>query len=117
MSKLSTMAAGEAFGAYVDLRPESPTYGSVTTVDLRPGVQVLVPRGVANGFQSLTDASQYVYCFAEAWRPGRPGVACNPLDPTLAIPWPLPIDADDPAMLSVKDRTAPTFDELKESLT
>ena len=117
MSKLSTMAAGEAFGAYVDVRPESPTFGSVATVDLRPGVQVLVPRGVANGFQSLTDASQYVYCFDEEWRPGMPGVACNPLDPTLAIPWPLPIDADDPAMLSVKDRTAPTFDELKESLT
>ena len=117
MTKLVTVVTGEAFGAFVDLRTESPTFGAIDTVALVPGVQVLVPAGVANGFQTLSEISQYVYCFDEEWRPGMPGVACNPLDPTLAIPWPLPIDADDPAMLSVKDRTAPTFDELKESLT
>lgn len=112
MNKLSTMAAGEAFGAYVDVRPESPTHGSVATVDLRPGVQVFVPRGVANGFQSLTDASQYVYCFDVEWRPGMPGVSCNPLDPALAITWPLPVDPDDPSCLSAKDRAAPLFADL-----
>ena len=85
MTKLLTLAAGEAFGAYVDTRPESPTYGVVETVALRPGVQVLLPRGVANGFQTISDVSQYVYCFDEEWRPGMPGVAVNPLDPALAI--------------------------------
>lgn len=112
MNKLSTMAAGEAFGAYVDVRPESTTYGAVATIVLRPGVEVFVPSGVANGFQSLTEASQYVYCFDQEWQPGMPGLSCNPLDPELAIDWPLAIDPDDPSRLSAKDRSAPMFSEL-----
>lgn len=113
MTKLLTVAAGEAFGAYVDTRPGSPTNGVVETVALRPGVQVLVPRGVANGFQTLCDVSHYVYCFDEEWRPGMPGVAVNPLDPALAIPWPIDVDPDDSAALSAKDRSAPLFADLE----
>lgn len=112
MTKLLTLAHGEAFGAFVDTRNGSSTCGAVETVVLRPGVQVLLPRGVANGFQSLTEASQYVYCFDTEWRRGMPGVACNPLDPALAIPWPIEIDPDDPSRLSVKDRNAPAFADL-----
>jgi len=113
MNKLSTVAAGEAFGAYLDVRPDSATFGQVATVDLRPGVQVFVPSGVANGFQSLTESSQYVYCFDQEWQPGMPGMSCNPLDPALGIAWPIRIDADDPSQLSAKDRSAPLFAELK----
>jgi dTDP-4-dehydrorhamnose 3,5-epimerase len=114
MTKLLTVAAGEAFGAFVDVRPGSATRGVVDTVRLRPGVQVLVPEGVANGFQSLTESSQYVYCFDQEWRPGMAGVACNPLDPDLGIPWPIEIDPADPSLLSVKDRTAPMFCDLED---
>ncbi len=39
------------------------------------------------------------------------GTAVNPLDPQLGIEWPLPIDADDPTVLSAKDRDQPTFDQ------
>jgi dTDP-4-dehydrorhamnose 3,5-epimerase len=114
MTKLLTVAAGEAFGAYVDTRPGSPTRGVVETVELRPGVQVLVPRGVANGFQTVSDTSQYVYCFDEEWRPGMPGVAVNPLDPALAIPWPIDVADDDLGAVSTKDRSAPMFADLEE---
>lgn len=113
MTKMLTIAHGEAFGAFVDLRPDSETYGLVQTVDLLPGVQVLVPSGVANGFQSLTEASQYVYLFDAEWQPGMPGVACTPLDPTLAIPWPIDVDPDDPSQVSAKDRGAPLFADLE----
>lgn len=113
MTKLLTLAAGEAFGAYVDTRPGSATYGAVETVELRPGVQVLLPRGVANGFQTVSDISQYVYCFDEEWRPGMPGVAVNPLDPALAIRWPIQIDPDDSTVLSTKDRSASLFADLE----
>jgi dTDP-4-dehydrorhamnose 3,5-epimerase len=112
MTKLLTVASGAAFGAYVDLRPASPSYGQVDTVHLRPGTQVLVPSGVANGFQALVDGTQYLYCFDREWQPGMAGQACNPLDPELAIPWPLAIDADDVSQVSVKDRNAPLFSEL-----
>jgi dTDP-4-dehydrorhamnose 3,5-epimerase len=113
MTKLVAIAAGEAFGAYLDLRAGSPTYGVVDTIGLRPGTQVLVPSGVANGFQALVDGTQYVYCFDQEWRPGMAGQACNPIDPDLAIAWPLPIDPDDPAQVSVKDRSAPRFADIE----
>ena len=115
MTKLLTVAAGEAFGAYLDLRPDSPTFGEVETVDLRPGVQVLVPAGVANGFQALTAGCQYVYCFDAEWTPDMSGLACTPLDPALPITWPIPIDRDDPAQISAKDRDAPLVAEAVDT--
>ncbi len=110
MHKLVAIAAGEAFGAYVDTRPGSATYGVVETVRLLPGQQVLVPQGVCNGFQSVGDSpTQYLYCFDAEWVPGMAGVAVNPLDPGLAIAWPIPVDVDDPAQISAKDVSAPSL--------
>jgi dTDP-4-dehydrorhamnose 3,5-epimerase len=106
MHKLVSVASGSAFGAYVDARPDSSSRGKVVTVDLVAGRQVLVPDGVCNGFQSVTD-SQYLYCFDHEWVPGMAGAAVNPLDPALGIAWPLPIDLDDPSILSAKDRALP----------
>jgi len=112
MTKLVAVAAGEALGAYVDLRADSPTRGNVETVRLVPGVQVLVPEGVGNGFQAVAEATQYVYCFDREWQPGMAGTACSPLDPALGIDWPLPVDRDDRAQISAKDLAAPTLAEL-----
>jgi len=108
MDKLVAVVSGEAFGAYVDTRAGSPTFGTVVTATLVPGSQVLVPRGVANGFQATAPgATQYLYCFDQEWAPGMAGVACNPLDAGLGIPWPIPIDPDDRSRISAKDLTAP----------
>jgi dTDP-4-dehydrorhamnose 3,5-epimerase len=104
MYKLVAIVAGRAFGAYVDNRADSPSLGAVVTVDLDAGTQVLVPNGVCNGFQSLTD-TQYLYSFDAEWQPGMAGTAVNPTDPALAIAWPM-----DP-VLSEKDRNLPPFDQ------
>ncbi len=113
MLKLIAVVAGEAFGAWVDLRPSSATYGKVVTTWLGAGDQVLVPRGVGNGFQATSEGGcQYLYCFDREWAPGMPGTACSPLDPALGIDWPLPVDPDDASQISVKDRDAPLFSEL-----
>ena len=114
MTKLLTVAAGEAFGAYVDLRPTSATFARTEVIRVRPGVQVLVPPGVANGFQALIDDTQYVYCFDREWQPGMAGVACTPLDQELAIPWPIQIDPDDRTQISAKDLAAPTIAHLRQ---
>ena len=117
MTKLVAVAHGSAFGAYVDARPDSPTVGAVVTVALAPGRQVLVPAGVCNGFQSTgDDPSQYVYCFDAEWVPGMAGVAVHPLDPALAIPWPITIDPENPMQLSAKDAGQPTLAETLERL-
>jgi dTDP-4-dehydrorhamnose 3,5-epimerase len=109
MTKLVTVAHGRARGVYVDARPESSTFGLVDDVDLEPGVQVLVPTGVANGFQALTSGTQYAYCFDHEWSPTMPGIAFSPLDPLVADHWPIAFDPADLRYLSTKDHAAPTF--------
>jgi dTDP-4-dehydrorhamnose 3,5-epimerase len=111
--KLVAVAEGEAFGAYVDARPDSPSRGRLVTVSLTKGMQVLVPAGVCNGFQAVSPGGmQYLYCFDAEWVPGMAGVAVHPLDPDLAIPWPIAMDPDDRALLSAKDATLPRFADL-----
>ncbi len=114
MTKLLTVAAGEVLGVYVDLRRDSPSFRQIETVQLRPGVQVLVPAGVANGFQALTVGCQYIYCFDAEWTPTLSGLACTPLDPALEHIWPIPIDPDDPAQISAKDRDAPLLADVAD---
>lgn len=117
MTKLVTVAAGEALGAYVDIRPGSPTRGAVVTQLLEPGVSVLVPRGVGNGFQATAPGvTEYLYCFDREWAPGMTGQACNPLDPALGIDWPIPIDTSDRAQISQKDLDAPFLADLVEGV-
>ncbi|MEP6599833.1 MAG: dTDP-4-dehydrorhamnose 3,5-epimerase [Actinomycetota bacterium] len=113
MTKLIAIVHGEAFGAYVDARPESATRGRVVTVGLTPGMQVLVPPGVCNGFQSVSEGgTQYLYCFDDEWRPGMTGVAVNPLDPELDIVWPVPVDPNNPAQVSAKDAGLPQLRDV-----
>ncbi|MEO9110960.1 MAG: dTDP-4-dehydrorhamnose 3,5-epimerase [Jatrophihabitantaceae bacterium] len=112
-TKLVGVAHGEAFGAYLDARRDSPTRGVVVTVALSVGVQMLVPPGVCNGFQAVSDPGcQYLYCFDAEWVPGMPGVAVTPLDPALAIAWPIEPDQTNPALVSEKDVAAPRFADL-----
>lgn len=114
MDKLVAVVAGEAFGAYVDLRPGSATFGEIHTVALTPGTQVLVPRGVGNGFQAVAPGvTQYLYCFDQEWVPGMAGTAANPLDEDLGIAWPFPIDVEDPAQISAKDASSPAVRDLR----
>jgi dTDP-4-dehydrorhamnose 3,5-epimerase len=112
MYKLVAIVAGEAFGAYADARKHSPTYGEVVTVRLEPGMQVLVPRGVCNGFQTVSPTpTQYLYAFDHEWVPGMTGVAVNPFDAALGIEWPVPIEPVPSAQLSAKDASLPTLAE------
>jgi dTDP-4-dehydrorhamnose 3,5-epimerase len=113
MFKLVAIVAGEAFGAYVDTRPDSPSRGAVVTTKLVQGTQVLVPKGVCNGFQSVSPgATQYLYTFDSEWAPGMAGTAVNPLDPELGIAWPVPVDLNDPAQVSAKDQGLPTLAQV-----
>jgi dTDP-4-dehydrorhamnose 3,5-epimerase len=114
MTKLVAVAAGEAFGAYVDTRRTSASFGGVVTVTLTPGVQVLVPAGVCNGFQAVgPGVTQYLYGFTAEWAPGMPGTSLTPLDPDLAIAWPLAVDPHDPAQISAKDVATPRLRDLR----
>jgi dTDP-4-dehydrorhamnose 3,5-epimerase len=111
--KLIGIAGGTAFGAWLDARAGSPTRGQVVTQQLAVGVQMFVPAGVCNGFQSTAaDGCQYLYCFGVEWQPGMAGIAVNPLDPDLGIAWPIAPDPSDRSLVSAKDAAAPRFAEL-----
>jgi dTDP-4-dehydrorhamnose 3,5-epimerase len=112
VTKLVGVVTGRAFGAYLDARPASDSFGTVLTLDLEPGTQLLVPSGVCNGFQALADDCLYLYCFDAEWASDLPGVSVNPLDPDLAIAWPLTVDASDRSLLSEKDASHPNFADL-----
>lgn len=111
--KLVGLAAGEAFGAYLDARPESATRGRLVTLDLSVGVQVLVPVGVCNGFQSVSEGgTEYLYCFDVEWVSGMAGVSVHPLDPELGVPWPIDVDPADRSLLSERDASLPALHEV-----
>ena len=112
MTKLVGVVAGEAFGAYVDTRPTSPTRGAVVTVPL---VARHAGAGAGGRVQRLPGPgrrTQYLYCFDAEWVPGMAGVAVHPLDPALGIEWPLPVDPEDRSQLSAKDAAQPTLAEV-----
>ncbi len=110
MHKLVGVAQGEAFGVWVDLRP-GPGRGVVVTAPLVLGVQALVPPGVGNGLQAVTDC-EYLYCFDREWEPGMAGACVHPLDPDLNIGWPQPVDPTNRAQLSQKDAGQPRLRDL-----
>lgn len=109
--KLVSVATGRAFGAWVDLR-EGPGFGRVLTREIGPDTAVLVPRGVANGFQVLEDATAYSYLVTDHWRPGAgyPEVALH--DPALGIAWPIPLD-DPRVERSAKDLANPLLADVR----
>lgn len=78
-------------------------------------MQVLVPSGVANGFQTVSETSQYVYCFDQEWTPDMAGRSVTPLDPNLGIDWPISIDPSDPRIVSAKDVAAPSLSDVLAS--
>ena len=91
--KYISPANGTFFGAWVDLRV-GDTYGNVETREVTPSEAVFVPRGVANGFQALTNSVVYSYLVNEHWSLGakKKYVFVNFADPELGIRWPLGID-------------------------
>ena len=81
------VTSGVVRAAMVDLRPSSPTYRAVETLEIGDdhNIGLFIPVGVAHGFVALTDATlTYIvnnyYDGADEY-----GVAWN--DPDLAVPW------------------------------
>ena len=102
--KFVSIGSGSVFGAWCDIREGSQTYGQVFTVELDPSKAIYVPRGVANGFQTLTDNAVYMYLVNDHWSPDGEYSFVNLADPSLNIQWPIPLDQ---AELSDKDKAHP----------
>ena len=110
-NKYVSVLAGQIFGAWVDLRP-GPSFGAVATVQVGPDKAVFVPRGVANGFQTLASNTVYSYLVTEHWtETARAHYSyVNLADPALQICWPISLDE---AVVSAADREHPLLAEAR----
>lgn len=90
--KYVTCLSGSLFDCLVDVRRESLTYGKHMSFELSEenGKSVLIPPGVAHGFQTLEDKTLINYQMSEVFNPTR---ARNLLwnDSSLSIEWPLDV--------------------------
>lgn len=106
--KFVSMASGKAFGAWVDLRPGND-FGKIYTSEITPEVAFFIPRGVANGYQTLEPNITYTYLVNDYWSADKSYQAVNLFDPKLNISWPI---AKEKSILSQKDLENPLFKDI-----
>lgn len=106
--KYISVANGSVFGAWVDLRA-GPTFGQTFTCEINPGTAIFVPRGVANGYQTLDENVTYTYLVNAHWSPDAKYTFVNLFDPTVAIDWPIPREQ---AIISDKDAGHPHLGDV-----
>lgn len=103
-TKLVRCTKGSIFDVAIDIRKESPTYGEWYGVELSEEnkKQLLVPKGFAHGFMTLTDDVEVQYKVDELYSPEHDrGIFWG--DPEIGIEWPINIQP----VLSAKDENAP----------
>ncbi|MHC5373451.1 dTDP-4-dehydrorhamnose 3,5-epimerase [Enterococcus sp. LJL120] len=106
-TKLIRVVTGAVLDVIVDIRKGSPTYGKWEGYILSESNhrQLLVPRGFAHGFMTLTPNVNFMYkCdnYYNAQADG--GIAFD--DPELGIEWPMDLEK---AITSEKDKHHPTL--------
>ncbi|WP_374372714.1 dTDP-4-dehydrorhamnose 3,5-epimerase [Dongia sp.] len=109
-AKLVRAIVGVVMDVFVDLRRHSPTFGQWRAVELDAGKKnmVLVPRGCAHSFCTMTEDSLVGYLVDNAYHgAAEGGVRWN--DPQLDIPWPLA----GPPVISDKDASWPLLRDIE----
>lgn len=105
--KLVMCLRGEVYDVAVDIRQDSPTFlswhGEILSANNNKAL--LIPKGFAHGFQTLTDDVELLYCHSAPYAPAfERGI--QPTDPLLKITWPIEI-----SMLSERDSNHPLLEE------
>jgi len=108
--KLVRCVRGAIWDALIDLRPDSPTYCQWIGAELTEsnGRMLLVPKGVAHGFITLTDDVAVTYHVSAFYEPeAERGVRHD--DSAFGIQWPVPVTG-----MSERDRAWPDFIRRKD---
>jgi dTDP-4-dehydrorhamnose 3,5-epimerase len=97
---------GRVWDVAVDLRSKSPTFLDWHAEELSPlnDRMMVIPEGVAHGFQVLEPESELLYLHTAFYTPGAEG-GLRFSDPRLAINWPLPVTE-----ASQRDKSHPLID-------
>lgn len=92
-TKIVSCIRGAIFDVAVDVRRGSPTFLAwhAETLDEENRQSLYVPEGFAHGFQALADDTEILYFTTSAYSPPlEQGI--HPLDPRVAVAWPLPVE-------------------------
>ena len=105
--KLVRVTAGAVFDVAVDIRPQSPTYGTwvgdiLSAENCR---QLWIPAGLAHGFLVISESAEFLYKTTDFYAPQHEK-CIRWDDPTLKIAWPL---EGNPPQLSGKDAQGQLF--------
>ena len=112
-SKLIRVVSGNVLDVVVDLRSQSPTFGSHFSIELSDEnkTQLFIPKGCAHGFVVLSNYALFFYKCDNYYNPScETGIIYN--DPELNIDWKL--NKND-LILSEKDKKLPSFSEWKKN--
>lgn len=103
--KLVRCVRGAIWDAIVDIRPDSPTYCEWVGVELNEsnGRMLLVPKGFAHGFLTLTNDVAVTYQVSAFYMPAAERGARHD-DPAFGIEWPVAVSD-----MSDRDRGWPDF--------
>lgn len=107
--KFISVGQGSFFGAWIDIRQDSKTYGQVYTTEIDASKAVYVPAGVANSYLTLEDDTVYSYLVNDHWYPDASYTFINPTDTNLGIDWPIPIERWE---MSEKDKNHPMLKDV-----
>lgn len=112
-TKLIRVVTGAVLDVIVDVRAGSPTYGEwegyiISESNHR---QLLVPRGFAHGFVTLTDNVNFLYKCDNYYNAEADG-GITFMDKDLNINWPIDYDQ---AITSDKDAKQQTFKEFEQN--
>lgn len=111
--KLVSVSLGEVFDVAVDLRINSPTFGSWFGVILsdKNHYQMWIPPGLAHGFCVLSEHAHFHYKCTEYYYPQDESCICWN-DPDIGIDWPI-----QHPNLSHKDKIAQSWADYVASIT
>jgi len=102
--KFISVGSGSFFGAWVDIRKGSPTYGTTFSTEIDASKAIFVPAGVANSYLTLEDNTVYSYLVNDHWHPDASYSFVSAMDPALNINWPIPVSEWE---VSEKDKNHP----------
>lgn len=109
-TKLVRVIKGRILDVFVDLRLDSPSFGKWGSILVSDELKnmVIVPRGLAHGYCTLSENSEVTYKVDNFYSPKHEsGIRWN--DPELAINW----QTDSP-IVSEKDSKQPSLEDFRK---